>query len=98
LVYGVVELAMTSVTGCPWAILTPLIGDCGVGAVAFSSEPSGFALPLAMLAPLGDVGLDDGFEQATKPVSEHAPSARRSPENPGNNETYFISVFSARLT
>jgi hypothetical protein len=36
--------------------LAPFSGDCGVGAVAFSVEPSGLAFASPGIAALGDAG------------------------------------------
>jgi hypothetical protein len=38
----------------PWFILTPLIGETGVGALTLRVDPSAVALPLAGAAAVGD--------------------------------------------
>ena len=91
----VVELPATSTTGCWAASRAPLIGDCSVGTVAFSVDPSAFASALACSAALGDVGLAAFLLQATATASVQTAAApnltkrvmKTLPGNgPGNTE------------
>jgi hypothetical protein len=50
---------------------TPFIGDCGVGAVAFSVEPSGLALASPGTAALGEDGLGVDFPHEPATANAH---------------------------
>src|SRR6476660_6290316 len=55
---------MVRTTLSPWLILTPLIGETGVGALTFRVDPSAVALLVAGAAVVGDVGDVDCLLQA----------------------------------
>jgi hypothetical protein len=55
----------------PWFILTPLIGDTGVGALTLSVDPSAAALPVRGAAALGEVGAADCLLHAAASAITH---------------------------
>src|ERR1700750_335184 len=63
------ELLTVRTTLSPWLILTPLIGETGVGALTLRVAPSPSALLLAAAAAVGEVGDADCLLQAAASAS-----------------------------
>src|SRR5690349_14044023 len=67
------DATSTTVSGCE-----PLTGETGLGALAFSVEPSAAAPPEMSSVDVGEAGLGDDFEHATASANRAAAAHRRN--------------------
>src|SRR5436190_15841427 len=72
-----VELLTVRTTLSPWLILTPLIGETGVGALTLRVDPSPVAAAFAVAAPVGEVGEADCLLQPAASAIAHTLEANQ---------------------